>query len=56
MSDFWLINGSYFRIKNFTLGYTISPDLIKKAGIQSLRIYMSANDVFAKQISRSMGS
>ncbi|RZK44901.1 MAG: TonB-dependent receptor, partial [Pedobacter sp.] len=45
MSDFWLIDGSYFRIKNLTLGYTIKPDLIKRAGIQALRIYVSANDV-----------
>ena len=48
MSDFWLIDGSYFRIKNLTLGYTIRPELIKRTGIQSLRIYISANDVFAK--------
>jgi len=48
MSDFWLIDGSYFRIKNLTLGYTIRPELIKRTGIQSLRVYISANDVFAK--------
>jgi hypothetical protein len=46
MSDFWLISGSYFRIKNLTLGYTLKQDKIKKAGIQSLRFYVSANDVF----------
>jgi TonB-linked SusC/RagA family outer membrane protein len=48
MSDFWLIDGSYFRIKNLTLGYTIKPDLMKRAGVQGLRVYISANDVFAK--------
>lgn len=48
MSDFWLIDGSYFRVKNLTLGYTLRTDLIKKVGVQSCRIYISANDVFAK--------
>ena len=55
MSDFWLIDGSYFRIKNLTLGYTIRPELIKRTGIQSLRIYISANDVFAKHNLQSTG-
>jgi TonB-linked SusC/RagA family outer membrane protein len=48
MSDFWLVDGSYFRIKNFTVGYTLKTELIKKAGVQSCRIYLSANDLFAK--------
>lgn len=47
MSDFWLINGSYFRIKNLALGYTVKHDKMKKAGIQSLRFYVAANDVFS---------
>ncbi|KQS34045.1 TonB-dependent receptor [Dyadobacter sp. Leaf189] len=47
LSDYWLINGGYFRVKNITLGYTLPQDLIKKAGVQSLRLYMSANDVFS---------
>ncbi|AXY73894.1 TonB-dependent receptor [Paraflavitalea soli] len=47
MSDFWLVNGAYFRIKNLTLGYTLKQELVKKAGIQSLRFYVSANDLFA---------
>ena len=47
MSDFWLISGSYFRVKNITLGYTLKNGLLKKAGLQSTRFYVSANDVFA---------
>ncbi len=47
LSDFWLINGSYFRVKNITLGYTLQHDRIKKAGIQSCRFYVSANDLFS---------
>ena len=44
MSDFYLINGAYFRMKNFTIGYTLNQGVIKKAGIQSLRFYASAID------------
>ena len=48
MSDFWLIDGSYFRIKNITLGYSFKPVVFGKSGIQSLRLYVSANDIFSK--------
>ena len=47
LSDFWLIDGSYFRVKNLTLGYTFKENWIKKAGVQSLRFYISANDLFS---------
>ncbi|MGV3603003.1 MAG: SusC/RagA family TonB-linked outer membrane protein [Dyadobacter fermentans] len=47
LSDYWLINGGYFRLKNVTLGYTLGQSAVKKAGIQSLRFYLSANDVFS---------
>lgn len=46
MSDFWLFNGQYFRLKNITLGYTLPEHLTKKAFIQQLRFYVSANDIF----------
>jgi TonB-linked SusC/RagA family outer membrane protein len=46
MSDFWLFNGRYLRIKNLTFGYTIPSLLTKKAGIQSLRLYVTGNDLF----------
>ncbi|MGC4231387.1 MAG: SusC/RagA family TonB-linked outer membrane protein [Niabella sp.] len=39
-SDF-VEDGSYLRINNITLGYTFSPSLIRKAWINSLRIYAS---------------
>ncbi len=47
MSDFWLVSGAYFRVKNITLGYTLKNNLLKKAGLQSTRIYVAANDIFA---------
>lgn len=45
-SDFWLFNGSYFRLKNVTLGYTLPKVWTEKAGIQKTRIYFSASDLF----------
>ena len=47
LSDFWLINGAYFGVKNLTAGYTLSNNIIKRIGLQSMRLYVSANDVFA---------
>ncbi|MGA0556282.1 SusC/RagA family TonB-linked outer membrane protein [Larkinella sp. VNQ87] len=47
MSDFWLISGAYFRVKNITLGYTLKSNLLQRVGLQSTRVYVSANDVFA---------
>ncbi len=47
LSDFWLINGAYFRTKNITLGYTLQNNLMKRAGVQTLRFYVSANDLFS---------
>ena len=46
MSDLWLFNGQYFRLKNVTLGYTLPEALTKKVAIQQLRFYICANDLF----------
>lgn len=47
MSDFWLINGAYFRMKNITLGYSIPDRWIEKANLQKVRVYASASDLFS---------
>lgn len=46
MSDFWMFNGRYFRLKNLTLGYTLPESLTLKVMIKRTRIYVSANDLF----------
>ncbi len=46
MSDFWLFNGRYLRMKNLTLGYTLPTELTQKASIKTLRLYVSGNDLF----------
>ncbi len=38
-STFWLRNTSFLRLKNAELGYTFSPDLLRRAGIRGLRVY-----------------
>lgn len=47
MSDYWLIKGGYFRLKNITLGYTIPDRLMQSFGIQSCRIFSSVSDLFS---------
>jgi hypothetical protein len=41
------LSGAYFRLKNITLGYTLKQNVLKKTGVQSLRLYLSANDLFS---------
>jgi hypothetical protein len=45
MSDYWLINGAYLRLKNITLGYNIPTYLSQKVNLQRVRVYASASDV-----------
>lgn len=46
MSDYWLFNGRYFRLKNLTLGYTLPSELTKKVSVKKVRFYISGNDLF----------
>ena len=46
MSDYWLFNGGYFRLKNITLGYTFPKEWMNAIGIKGARIYASASDLF----------
>ncbi|MFA5246168.1 MAG: TonB-dependent receptor, partial [Pedobacter sp.] len=41
MSDFWLYNGAYFRMKNISIGYTIKSRAIQKLGLQSVQLYVA---------------
>ena len=47
MSDFWLFNGGYFRLKNITLGYTIPQKITKIIQLNNLRVYASASDLWS---------
>lgn len=45
-SSRWIYDGSYLRGKNLTLGYTLPKDLISKAYLNSLRVYVTAQNFF----------
>jgi len=45
-SSFWLFDASYFRIKTMTLGYTLPKELTVKWNIQTLRLFLSSNNMF----------
>jgi hypothetical protein len=45
-SEFAIQNGSYLRLKTIELGYGVSQKLIKKLGIQSLRVYVNTYNLF----------
>ena len=46
VSDRYLEDGSYLRIKNVTLGYTLPKRLIDAAHMTSARFYLSAQNLF----------
>lgn len=45
-SSRFIENGSFLRIKNVTLGYTLSKDLLKKLWLKSARIYVSGQNLY----------
>ncbi len=45
-NDYIIEDASYFRLKNIQLGYTLPKNLLSKVGIESLRIYVSAENLF----------
>ncbi len=45
-SSAWIKNGSFLKLKNFTVGYTIPAELSRKLGISKLRIYGSTQNLF----------
>ncbi len=45
-SDMYIQDGSYLRLKNITLGYTLPSMLTNKIGINRLRIYGRAENLF----------
>jgi TonB-linked SusC/RagA family outer membrane protein len=44
-SDFYLEDGSYFRIKTLQIGYTLPKTLINKIGMQRARVYATSENL-----------
>lgn len=45
-SDFWQRNGSFIRLRNLELGYTIPSNVIRRVGLQQTRLYVNAVNLF----------
>lgn len=45
-STWWMRDGSYLRLKNVEMGYTLPVKLTQKLGIRSFRVYMSGVNLF----------
>lgn len=45
-SDLYVKNGDYCRLKNIQLGYTLPSSVIRIAGIENLRFYVAAENLF----------
>ena len=46
MSDRYIENGSYLRMKNIVFGYTFPKKLMSNWGLESLRLYMNIQNLF----------
>jgi len=47
MSDYWLFNGSYLRLKNISLGYSIPTNVTKLLGVQRIKINLTLADLLS---------
>lgn len=45
MSDLYIYDGSYLRVKNISLGYTVPSSITKRAFIERLRLYVMAENL-----------
>ncbi|WP_247235709.1 TonB-dependent receptor [Telluribacter sp. SYSU D00476] len=46
VSDYFIEDGSYMRMKNLQLGYTIPASVLDKAKIQRVRVYVGSQNLF----------
>lgn len=47
VSSYWVENGSYLKLKNFQIGYTIPQKLLSRYKITGIRLYAMGNNLFA---------
>lgn len=45
-ADYWVNDGSYMRIKNLQVGYSLISEGLQKAGVQRLRVYASGDNIY----------
>lgn len=44
-TDVWRKDASYLRLKTIEVGYTFNPKLLKKTGLERLRLYVNGNNL-----------
>ena len=49
-SDLYIHNGSYLRLKNAQIGYTLPVKWTRVASIQRLRVYVGAENLFLQVV------
>ena len=54
-NDFWLMDASYLRIKNITLGYSLPNQIAQKIYMNRCRVYLSAENWFTLKSSSFKG-
>jgi TonB-linked SusC/RagA family outer membrane protein len=47
LSDYWIENGSYLRVKNLELGFTIPESVTSRINASSIRLYVNGLNPFA---------
>jgi TonB-linked SusC/RagA family outer membrane protein len=45
LSDHWLADGSYFKIKEVELSYSLSSNVVKRMNLDNLKLYVRANNL-----------
>ena len=45
-SDYWVVDGGYFKLRNVELGYTLPHRISKKIGLNVLKIYVRGTNLF----------
>lgn len=45
-STWWLRNAAFLRLKSIEIGYTLPKNLLRNAGIERVRVYLNANNLF----------
>ncbi len=45
VSTFWMLDGSYMRLKNAQIGYTLPKNISQKTGMSNVRVYFSGENI-----------
>lgn len=45
ISDFWMINGEYLRLKNLTFGYNLPENILRRTPFTGVNVYVSGANV-----------